>query len=74
MSAPGATAEAPLPWLFFLVAIVIAVAVGILIAYLGLTGHLGAGIPGSKSPSGGAVFTPLLGGAISIHNRIRGRL
>ncbi|MFZ0830466.1 MAG: hypothetical protein WCB18_08165 [Thermoplasmata archaeon] len=51
----------PLPWLFFIVAIVAAVVVGVIIAYLGLTGHLGAGIPGSKSPGGGIVFAPILG-------------
>lgn len=51
----------PLPWLFFIVAIVAAVAVGALIAYLGVTGHLGAGIPGSSSPKGGILFAPLGG-------------
>ncbi|MGA7861912.1 MAG: hypothetical protein WCB19_08670, partial [Thermoplasmata archaeon] len=61
MGAPADAAPPPLPWLFFAVAIVAAVAVAALIAYLGLTGHLGAGIPGSKSPGGGTIFFPFVG-------------
>ncbi len=61
MAASPEPASPPLPWLFFLVTIVVAAVVGIIIAYLGLTGHLGAGIPGSKSPDGGLVALPILG-------------
>lgn len=68
MSSSPAGAEPPLPWLFFLVAIVAAIAVGALLGYLGLTGHLGAGIPGSKAPAGGLTYIPL---ALATWNRKR---
>jgi hypothetical protein len=61
MATVSEPAPPPLPWLFFLVAIVAAVAVGAVIAYLGLTGQLGAGIPGSKSPGGGVIGAPMVG-------------
>jgi hypothetical protein len=61
MAASPDAAAPRLPWLFFIVAIIVAVAIGAVIAYLGLTGHIGAGIPGSKGPSGGAAFAPILG-------------
>lgn len=61
MPTTGEPSPPPLPWLFFLVAIAAAVAVGATIAYLGLTGHLGAGIPGSKAPAGGLTLLPSLG-------------
>jgi hypothetical protein len=64
MSAVSTTPAEPLPWLFFLVAIVVAVAVGAAIGYLGLTGHLGAGIPGSKPPSSGLAIVPGLSVAV----------
>jgi len=60
MATPAEPAP-PLPWVFFIVAIVAAVVVGFIIAYLGLTGHLGAGVPGSKSPGGGIIAVPILG-------------
>lgn len=65
-AAPEATP--PVPWLFFLIAILVAVAVGAIIAYLGLTGRIGAGIPGSRSPSGGLVFA-LLGAFGELRSR-----
>ncbi len=65
MGAPPAAPAPPLPWRFFIVAIVVAIAVAAIIAYLGLTGHIGAGVTGEKPPSGGIVFLPLLGLAIS---------
>lgn len=61
MADPPDSSAPPLPWLFFIVAIIVAVAVGTIIAYLGVTGHLGAGVPGSKGPAGGLTFIPLLG-------------
>lgn len=71
----GTPPEAPspaLPWLFFIVTIILSAAVGVVIAYLGLTGHLGAGIPGSKSPAGGLTFAPILGLALAVSTRIAG--
>lgn len=69
MAAAPAPASPPLPWLFFLVTIVVAAGVGIIIAYLGLTGHLGAGIPGSRSPDGGLTIAPLVGLVARWRNR-----
>ncbi|MGC2289693.1 MAG: hypothetical protein WA688_07555 [Thermoplasmata archaeon] len=66
MGAPPDAAPPPLPWLFFIVAIVGAVAVGAVLGYLGLTGHLGGGIPGSKSPSGGINSLPIVGVALTL--------
>lgn len=63
MQGPAPEVTPPVPWLFFLVAIAVAVFVGGMIAYLGVTGHLGAGIPGSKSPSGGIVLA-IIGGLV----------
>lgn len=48
----------PLPWLFFIVAIVAAAATGAAIVYLGMTGHLGGGIPGSRSSGSGLLTFP----------------
>jgi hypothetical protein len=61
MGATPAPPAPPLPWRFFLVAISVAIAISAIIAYLGLTGHLGAGITGEKSPGGGIVFLPMWG-------------
>jgi hypothetical protein len=60
MSAASDSPPPPLPWRFFIVAIVVAIAVSAIIAYLGLTGHIGAGVTGEKSPGGGLVFLPLV--------------
>lgn len=73
MGVPRSSEAAPLPWLFFLVAITAAVAVGALIAYLGVTGHLGAGIPGSSSPKGGLLLAWLGGPAAQLGKRSRSR-
>jgi len=73
MGAPAEAAPPPLPWLFFAIAIAVAVAVAALIAYLGVTGHLGAGIPGSKSPTGGMIFLPLVGLVLTFSARAAGR-
>jgi hypothetical protein len=66
MPSPADASPEPLPWLFFIVAISAAVAVGAILGYLGLTGHLGAGIPGSKSPGGGLTSLPFVGVALGI--------
>lgn len=73
MGNPAQTDSPPLPWLFFLVAIVAAVAVGALIAYLGVTGHLGAGIPGSSSPKGGGLLAPFGGFVLQARARVSWR-
>jgi hypothetical protein len=57
---PG-TASPSVPWTFVVVTIVVAVAVAAVIAYLGLTGHIGAGIAGQKSPGGGVTLVPFVG-------------
>ncbi|MCI4353148.1 MAG: hypothetical protein L3K14_07165 [Thermoplasmata archaeon] len=69
MGPPAHSEPPPLPWLFFLVAIITAVAVGALIAYLGVTGHLGAGIPGSSPPKGGLLFSPIGGLVLGVGAR-----
>jgi hypothetical protein len=61
MATPHGAASPPVPWTFVVVTIVVAVAVAAVLAYLGLTGHLGTGIPGEKSPSGGITFVPFIG-------------
>jgi len=71
MGTPLPEAPQPLPWLFFIVAIVAAVLIGSVIAYLGLTGHLGAVIPGAKAPSGGITVLPILGLALTASARAR---
>jgi hypothetical protein len=73
MGAPPVEAAPPLPWRFFIVAIVVAIAVSAAIAYLGLAGYLGAGITGERSPSGGLVFLPLIGLTLLASVRIRPR-
>lgn len=69
MGVAPAAPTPPLPWRFFIVAIVVAIAVSALIAYLGLTGHIGAGITGEKPPGGGAVFLPFLGLSVVLRTR-----
>jgi hypothetical protein len=61
MGASAATPAPPQPWLFIVVLIVLAIAISSVIAYLGLTGQLGAGIVGAKSPSGGISLVPPVG-------------
>lgn len=72
MSAPPGAPPPPLPWRFFIVAIVVAIAVSAIIAYLGLTGHIGAGVTGEKSPGGGLVFLPLVGLSLLASLRFKG--
>jgi hypothetical protein len=73
---PMATSPGPappaVPWNFVIVTIVVAVAVAAVLAYLGLTGHLGAGIPGAKSPGGGITVVPFVGLAIAASVGITG--
>lgn len=66
MGSPSVPAPQPLPWLFFIVAIAVAVVVAAFIAYLGVTGHLGAGVTGSKSPGSGITSWPLVGLILSV--------
>jgi hypothetical protein len=69
MSAAPISPRPPLPWRFFIVAIGVAIAVAAIIAYLGLTGHIGAGVTGEKSPGGGLVFLPFV--AVPLLARVR---
>ena len=46
----------PRPWAFLVVVIVVAIAVSALIGYLGVTGQIGAGIPGTH-PGGHSLTT-----------------
>ena len=39
------------PWGFLIVVVVVAIAVSVVVGYLGITGQLGWGIPGTHSPS-----------------------
>ena len=71
MSASPASPAPPLPWRFFFVAIAVAIAVGAIIIYLGLTGHIGAGVTGEKSPGGGLVSLPFV--AVSLLGMVRTR-
>jgi hypothetical protein len=61
MGTPAATEQPPVPWRFIIVSIVGAVIIAAIIGYLGLSGYLGWGIVGAKSPSGGIVLLPLVG-------------
>jgi hypothetical protein len=70
MASAAEAAPQPLPWLFFIAAILAAIAIGAILGYLGLTGHLGAGIPGSKPPGGGVTSIPFVGVAMSVLYRI----
>jgi hypothetical protein len=70
-TSPGA-ASPPVPWTFVVVTIAVAVAVAAVLAYLGLTGHLGTGIPGEKSPSGGVTLVPFIGLMLGAMVRITG--
>jgi hypothetical protein len=62
----------PAPWLFFLVTIIVAIAVAAILAYLGLTGHLGSGIVGEKSPGSGITTLPLVGWVLGVLGRKSG--
>ncbi len=73
MGTPLPEAPPPLPWLFFIVAILAAVVIGSVIAYLGLPGHLGAGIPGANAPGGGISVLPVLGLALAASASARRR-
>ena len=46
----SAAAPPPLPWRFLILVFVVAVVISATIGYLGVTGHLGWGIPGTSSP------------------------
>jgi phosphotransferase system glucose/maltose/N-acetylglucosamine-specific IIC component len=72
MAGTSEPAPPPLPWLFFVVAIVMAIAAGAILAYLGLTGHLGGGIPGSSSPGNGLGSLPVVGIIVSFRYQISG--
>jgi hypothetical protein len=61
MGAPAATEQQHVPWGFIVVSIVAAVVIAAVIGYLGLSGYLGWGIVGARSPGGGVVFVPILG-------------
>jgi len=74
MGTPPPATPPPLPWLFFLVAIVMAVGIAAAIAYLGVTGHLGAVIPGTGPSGGGIVLPPLLGFVFSASALLTQRL
>jgi hypothetical protein len=67
MSGSSDPGPAPLPWLFIVLAIVVAIAVSAVVAYLGITGHLGGGIPGSNSPGNGLRSLPA---ALLISDRV----
>lgn len=41
----------PRPWKFLIVVVVVAVLVSVVVGYLGITGQLGWGIPGTQGPS-----------------------
>jgi hypothetical protein len=71
MVAPTAPVAPPVPWLFFLMVIAIAIAISVAIGYLGITGAIGAGIPGSRGPSG-MLFAGPFGSAVSPAARIPG--
>jgi hypothetical protein len=69
MGTPPTAPPEPQPWLFFIILIIAAIAISSVIAYLGLTGQIGAGIAGSKSPSGVIAFAPLIGLVLSLPAR-----
>ncbi len=56
MGAPSPANPTPKPpWKFLLVALIIAVAIGATIGWLGITGRIGAGITGEQGPSHSAL-------------------
>ncbi len=44
------TVPPPMPWRFLILVFVVAIAVSVAVGYLGATGHLGWGIPGTTPP------------------------
>ncbi|HEY6238754.1 MAG TPA: hypothetical protein VIZ68_06185 [Thermoplasmata archaeon] len=50
MPDPNAASAPARPWAFLIVVIVVAVVVSAVVAYVGVAGLIGGGIPGTHSP------------------------